>query len=148
MSQQSIHITHLFNAPVEEVFHHLTDHETFGEVINTPIKRVVDSHDPDKNGIGSVRRITAFPFPAFEETVVAFEANQFMEYAVSKGGPIKNHKGRMEFSDEQGKTRLNYTIHFEPKLPLPFWGAVLKRAIETPIDTGLKKLVLGYETGK
>ncbi len=29
MDQQSIHMTHLFNAPVAEVFHRLTDHETF-----------------------------------------------------------------------------------------------------------------------
>jgi hypothetical protein len=63
-----------------------------------------------------------------------------MEYVVSKGSPIKNHKGRMEFSEEQGKTKLCYTIDFEPKLPFILLGSVLKRAIEKPIRKSLERL--------
>jgi uncharacterized protein YndB with AHSA1/START domain len=100
MGKQHISITQSFNAPVETIFNILTDHEAFGHVINTKIKRVVDSKKENKNGLGSVRRVSAFPAPAFEETVVAFEPNQVMEYVVSKGSPIKNNKGRMEFFDE------------------------------------------------
>jgi uncharacterized protein YndB with AHSA1/START domain len=140
MGEQHIKIKQLFNAPVDTIFSLLTDHETFGQVINAKIKRVVDSPDENKNGLGSVRRINAFPAPAFEETVITFEPNQLMEYVVSKGSPIKNHKGRMEFSDEQGKTRLNYTIDFKPKLPFIFFGSILKKAIEKPISAGLKRL--------
>jgi hypothetical protein len=68
-----------------------------------------------------------------------------MEYVVSKGSPIKNHKGRMTFSDEQGKTRLNYTIDFEPKLPFLFFGSILNNAIEKPIRDGLKRLAERYD---
>ncbi len=140
MGEQHIKIKQLFNAPVDTIFSLLTDHEAFGQVINAKIKRVLDSPDENKNGLGSVRRINAFPAPAFEETVITFEPNQLMEYVVSKGSPIKNHKGRMEFSDEQGKTRLNYTIDFKPKLPFIFFGSILKKAIEKPISAGLKRL--------
>ena len=77
--------------------------------------------------------------------MVAFEPNQLMEYVVSKGSPIKNHKGRMEFFDEQGKTRLNYTIDFEPKLPFVFFGSIIKNAIESPIRDGLKRLAERYD---
>jgi uncharacterized protein YndB with AHSA1/START domain len=146
MGQQQIKITQLFNAPVDTIFSLLTDHEVFGQVINTKIKRVVDSQSENKNGVGSVRRISAFPAPAFEETVVTFEPDRLMEYVISKGSPIKNHKGRMEFSDEQGKTRLNYTIDFEPKLPFLFFGSILKNAIEKPIREGLKRLAERYDT--
>lgn len=145
MGEQHIKITLLFNAPVETIFSVLTDHEAFGQVINTKIKRMVDRQGENKNGAGSVRRISAFPAPAFEETVVTFEPNQLMGYVVSKGSPIKNHKGRMEFSDEQGKTRLNYTIDFEPKLPFLFFGSTLKRAIEKSIHDGLKRLAERYD---
>jgi hypothetical protein len=144
MGKQHINITQSFNTPVETIFNIITDHETFGHVINTKIKRVVDSQDENKNGLGSVRRVSAFPAPAFEETVVAFEPNQVMEYVVSKGSPIKNHKGRMGFFDEQGKTRLNYTIDFEPKLPFIFFGSILKNATEKPIRDGLKRLAERY----
>jgi len=145
MGEQHINITQSFNAPVDTIFNIITDHEAFGHVINTKIKRVVDSEDENKNGLGSIRRVSAFPYPSFEETVVAFEANQLMEYVVSKGSPIKNHKGRMEFSDEQGKTRLNYTIDFEPKLPFLFLGSILNNAIEKPIRDGLKRLAERYD---
>ena len=138
-------ITQSFNAPVDTIFNIVTDHEAFGHVINEKIKRVVDSKGENKNGLGSIRRVSAFLSPALEETVVAFEPNQLMEYVVSKGSPIKNHKGLMEFSDEQGKTRLNYTIDFEPKLPFLFFGSILKNATEKPIRDGLKRLAERYD---
>jgi uncharacterized protein YndB with AHSA1/START domain len=145
MGQQQIQIRQLFNAPVNTIFNILTDHEAFGQVINAKIKRVVDSQGKNKNGVGSVRRISTFPAPAFEETVVAFEPNQLMEYVISKGSPIKNHKGRMEFSDEQGQTRLVYTIVYDPKLPFLFLGSILKKAIEKPIRAGLQRLAERYD---
>ncbi len=145
MGKQHINITQLFNTPVDMIFNIITDHEAFGHVINTKTKRVVDSKDENKNGLGSVRRVSVFPAPAFEETVVAFETNQLMEYVVSKGSPIKNHKGRMEFSHEKGKTRLNYTIDFEPKLPFLFFGSIIKNAIEKSIRDGLKRLAERYD---
>ena len=145
MGKQNIIIRLSFNAPVETIFNILTDHEAFGQVINARIKRVVDSQGENKNGVGSVRRISAFPAPAFEETVVTFEPNQLMEYVISKGSPIKNHKGRMEFSDDQGQTRLNYAIDFEPKLPFLPLGSIIKKAIEKPIRDGLQKLAKQYE---
>jgi uncharacterized protein YndB with AHSA1/START domain len=146
MGQLNIRISQSFDAPVETIFNILTDHEAFGQVINTRIKRVVDSQGENKNGVGSVRRISAFPTPAFEETVITFEPNQLMEYVISKGSPVKNHKGRMEFSEEHGQTRLEYSIIFEPKLPFLPLGAVVKKAIEKPIRGGLQSLAKRYET--
>ncbi len=140
MSRQHIEIRQTFNAPVEEIFEALTDHESFGKVLQTNIKRVVDSPGENRNGVGSVRRISSFPVPAFEETVVTFESNRLMEYVVSKGSPIKNHKGRMEFSEKEGKTEFFYTIDFEPRLLFTFLGTVLNRAIDKPIRKGIERL--------
>ncbi len=144
MSRHHIEIKQTFHAPVETIFNLLTDHESFGKVIATEIKRVVDSKDENKNGVGSVRRIRSFPVPAFEETVITFKPNQLMEYVVSKGSPVKNHKGRMEFSEEKGKTNLFYTIDYEPRLPFKLLGPVLKRAIEKPMRSSLEKLAKRY----
>lgn len=144
MSRHRIEIRQTFNASVETIFNILTDHESFGKVIATSIKRVVDSQDENKNGVGSVRRISSFPVPAFEETVVTFKPNQLMEYVVSKGSPVKNHKGRMEFSEAKGKTNLYYTIEYEPRLPFKLLGPVLKRAIEKPMRSSLERLAKRY----
>lgn len=144
MSRQHIEIRQTFNAPVEEIFRLLTEHASFGKIIGTNIKRVVDSQDENKNGVGSVRRISSFPVPAFEETVVTFEPGRLMEYVVSKGTPIKNHRGRMEFSEKQGLTELCYTIEFEPKLPFILLGSVLKQVIDKPIRKGIEQLARQY----
>lgn len=145
MARQHIEIRQIFDAPVEEIFEALTDHESFGKVLQTNIKRVVDSRGENKNGVGSVRRISSFPVPAFEETVVTYEPNRLLEYVVSKGSPIKNHKGRMEFSEEQGKTSLFYTVDFEPKLPFILLGSILKRAIDKPIRKGIERLARKHD---
>ena len=145
MGKQQIIITQLFNAPVETIFSILTDHEEFGRIINAKIKWVIDSRGENKNGLGSVRRIQAFPAPAFEESVVRFEPNQLMEYRVTKGSPIKNHRGRMEFTDDHGGTRLNYSIEFEPKRPFFFLGSIIKKAIENPMRKGLERLAGRYD---
>lgn len=145
MGEQHIKIIQLFSAPVDTIFSLLTDPKAFGKVINAKIKRVVDGQGENKNGLGSVRRINVFPALAFEEIVIEFEPNQLMAYAVSKGSPIKNHQGRMAFSHEQGKTRLIYTIDFEPKLPFLFFGPLIRKAIEKSMRDGLKRLSAQYE---
>lgn len=147
MRKQHIEIRQSFSAPVETVFNILSDHESFGKVLATKIRRVVDSPDKNKNGVGSVRRVSSFPLPAFEETVVTFEPNSLVEYVVSKGSPIKNHKGRMEFSESDGKTQLSYYIDFEPKFPFLLPGSFLKSAIENPIRRSLAKLSREMQSG-
>jgi hypothetical protein len=87
----------------------------------------------------------AFPAMAFEESVITFKPNQLMEYTVSKGSPIKNHRGRMVFTEDQGKTRLTYRMDFEPKLPFFLLGSIIKKVIEKPIREGLEKLSARYD---
>jgi len=146
MGKQQIIISLVFNAPVETIFNILTDHAEFGRIINAKIKRVIDGQGENKNGLGSVRRIYALPGVTFEESVVRFEPNQLMEYTVSKGSPIKNHRGRMEFAEEGGKTRLTYSIDFEPKLPFFLLGSLIKKIIEKPMVEGLARLSTRYES--
>lgn len=146
MGRHQIKIIHKFNAPVEAVFKILTNHEAFGRLIKAKIKRVKDSPDKNKNGLGSVRRIQAFPAIFFEETVISFQPNKLMEYQITKGSPVKNHKGRMKFTEDNGKTILDYTIDFEPKTIFSLFGPLIKKAIEVPMQKGLKHLAHHYET--
>ncbi len=144
MTKQYIDVMQTFNAPVDRVFEVLTDHGQLGKLLKVNMRRIVDGECGYVNGLGSVRKITPVPFLGFEEKVITFEPNQLMEYIVSKGSPIKNHKGRMEFSETTEGTRVRYTIEFEPKLPVPFLGGLLKAAIETPIIKGLSSLAASY----
>ncbi|MFD2229589.1 SRPBCC family protein [Alkalimarinus sediminis] len=149
MAKQHIDVTQEFKAPVSTIFAELTDHVKFGKLLRAKITRIVDAPGDNPNGLGSVRKISPAPLAEFEETVVTFKPDELMEYRVSKGSPIKNHIGRMEFSainaeDGRESTRLRYTIVFEPKLPVPFLGDLLKKAIEMPVKKGLAGLAERY----
>jgi uncharacterized protein YndB with AHSA1/START domain len=146
MGMQHIVIKQIFNAPVDTIFSILTDHEAFGRIINAKMKRVVDAGDENKNGLGSVRRITILPGFSFEESVVTFEPNRLMEYRITKGSPIKNHRGRMEFTQNQGKTCLTYTVDYEPRQPFFLLGSLIKSAIAKPMIKGLRKFAAQYDS--
>lgn len=143
MSSQFIQMNVEFNAPLDTIFNQLSDHEKMGEVLNANVKRIKDG-DEYVNGIGSVRRITPVPLAGFEETVTAFEPNKLIEYTITKGTPLKNHFGRMLFSEHEGKTHLHYTIQFQPKLPIPLAGRVVKTVLEKILLSGLEKLARQY----
>ena len=60
-------------------------------------------------------------------------------YEISKGSPLKNHRGEMYFSGEGENSKLVYTIRFEPKVNFPMWGGLLSSLIEKPIRKGFKE---------
>jgi uncharacterized protein YndB with AHSA1/START domain len=143
MAKNFIQMNETFNAPVSTVFAELSDHEKMGKVLGAKVKRIKDGKG-NVNGIGSVRRLTPVPLADFEETVTGFEPNKLIEYTVTKGSPIKNHLGRMVFSESNGKTHLHYTIQFDMKLGIPFTGFLLKTVLEKVISSGLHKLAKSY----
>jgi hypothetical protein len=51
----------------------------------------------------------------------------------------------MEFSDEQGKTRLNYALILNRNCPFFFFGSILKMAIEKSMRDVLKRLAERYD---
>ena len=143
MAKNFIQMNETFNAPISTVFAELSDHEKMGAILGAKVRRVKDGKG-DLNGIGSIRRITPVPLADFEETVTGFEPNKLIEYTVTKGSPIKNHLGRMVFSENGGKTYLHYTIQFDIKLGIPFSGFILKTVLEKIISSGLHKLAKRY----
>ncbi|MAR92951.1 MAG: SRPBCC family protein [Pseudomonadota bacterium] len=143
MSRQCVQMDVEFNAPVEQVFAVLSDHEALGKVLGADFTRIRDGQE-HVNGVGSVRRIGGPPLMSFEETVTAFEPNRLVEYTVSRGSPIKNHLGRMVFSEHAGKTHLHYTIEFEPRLPLPFSGLLIATGLKRMMLRGLRRFARQY----
>ena len=138
MTHHHIEIDLQFNCTAEVLFAQLTDHVTFGQIVNAKIQRVVDSQTAEPNGLGAVRRITMIPGVSFEETVMNFQAPVLMEYQITRGSPIKEHWGRLEFKPNQTGCQLFYTIDFKAKIPGT--GGLLKRLIERPIRQGLERL--------
>ena len=139
MKLQRIEITHDFPQSVEKVFAWLSDHNNLGEIFSPfNVKRIQDGQ-PTVNGVGSVRKLSAFPLPPVEETVTKFDTNKLIEYTVtSKMSPIKEHLGVMLFSPYNGGTRLHYTIVFKGVVPV--LGPILKIGLGQGVKRGLNKL--------
>lgn len=138
MAQHKVVFEEFIAAPRERVFAFFADHEKFGRIWGGKFKRIKDAPGADPNGVGSVRRIPG-PGPAFEETIVTFAPPGLIEYQVTRGSPIKNHIGRIEFHEEAGGTKLRYTIAFEPRIP--FTGSLIAGVIRASWCRGLPRVV-------
>lgn len=138
MSRQIIDIDMAFRRSVGELFALLSDHEKMGPILGARVKRTRDGKN-SLNGLGSVRTLNIGPLSGFDETVTAFEKDKLIEYKITRGSPLKNHKGVMQFYPlGSGGSRLHYTIEFESRIP--FLGPVIRAGLENSIRGGLKKL--------
>lgn len=141
MPQQKVKFEQFFAAPREKVFAWFAHHEKFGKVWPGRTRRVQASADAlEPNGLGSIREIRSGG-AVFEETITVFEPPSLIEYRVTRGGPIKNHVGRMRFADTGGGTQLDYTIEFDPRIP--FTGGLIASVLCTAWHRGVQKAVEG-----
>lgn len=138
MAMYTIEINETFDVPRDRVFALFADHHRFGKLIGAPVKRIKDSHQADPNGIGSVRKIGIGPI-GLKETVLNFEPDSLIEYAITSLSPIRNHMGRIRFEETaDGLTRINYTITFDDIVP--FTGKVVSTALEQGLRRGIKRV--------
>lgn len=132
---QNIDITHDFTLPVERVYAYLAEHEHLGPLFGAKITRVKDG-DTTRNGVGSVRQVKVGPLPPLEETVLEAVPNERIVYRITKGSPLRNHRGVMEFSATTAGSRLRYLIEFGAVVP--GLDRVVKRGLERNIRKGLQ----------
>lgn len=136
MAIQHIEIGQEFDFPVARVFAFLSEHENLAAVFKPArIKRLSDGQDA-RNGVGSSRELRILLASPFVETITAYRENELIEYRITQGSPLKNHKGAMRFRPMGTGTHLHYSIEFEGRLPLV--GALIKPGLEAAIRRGLK----------
>jgi len=114
---QRLIFDHDYAMPPERVFAYLSEHENLDDIFGARITRLRDGTDGHRNGVGSVRELKVGPTPPFEETVTEFVPNELITYEITKGSPLKNHRGEMRFTTEGEGTHLHYEISFGSKLP-------------------------------
>lgn len=137
MSEHKIMVSHLFKQPVDEVYALLSDHNKLSKLFLIPVRRIADGDDAP-NGVGSVRRLGLGPV-AVEETVTAAQPNAFIEYRITRnGGPIQNHRGRVDFTEQPRGTEVQWTIEFEA--PTAIIGSGIRALLENGVRQGLKRV--------
>lgn len=134
---QRIQIEQSFALPVERVYAYLAEHENLGPLFGAKVERVRDG-ETSRNGVGSVRRLRVGPTPPFEETVTAAIPNELVEYRITKGSPLRNHRGEMRFAPDGSGSRLTYVIEFGAVVPL--LDRVVKAGLERNVRKGLRTI--------
>lgn len=139
MPQQTVRFEQFFAAPRERVFAWFADHEKFGRIWPGRTRRIrTATAGSDPNGLGSARAVGSWPM-VFEESITGFDPPAAIEYRVTKGGPIKNHVGRMRFESVAGGTRLDYTIDFDARIP--FTGGLIAGLLCGAWRHGIQKVI-------
>ena len=136
MGHHTVEVVHASARPVQELFAELADHEKLSHVFGVPVRRVRDG-EGEPNGVGSVRRMGVGPLK-LEETVTAIEPSRSIDYRITRGGgPVRNHRGRLEFATVGNGSRVTWTIDYDS---LPIVGGVVKKMLTRALTRGLGKL--------
>lgn len=132
----TLEVRRIVPLPVEKTFSLLADHNKLGAVLGLPVKRTRDG-ESDVNGVGSVRQLGLWPLD-FDETVTGFEPNTRIDYRITRGSPLRNHRGSVRFEASGSGTKVTWNIEYE--MGIPVLGAVLKHGLGFGISRGLGKL--------
>lgn len=138
MASHRIEVDETFDAPRHLVFALFAEHQSFGKLLGTPVRRIRDSDQADPNGVGSVRKIGLGPI-GVEQTITSFEPETLIEYTIISLSPLKNHFGRIRFdSPTETSTRVNYTVYFEDAIPLT--GAVVHSVLDQVLKRTMRRV--------
>jgi uncharacterized protein YndB with AHSA1/START domain len=131
---QQIRISQDFALPVQRVYAYLAEHENLGPLFGARVTRLCDGAT-SRNGVGSVRRLKVGPMPAFEETVTEAVENERLGYRITKGSPLRDHRGLMEFRPTATGSHL-----IEFGTAVPGLDRVIKLGLQRSIRRGLATL--------
>jgi uncharacterized protein YndB with AHSA1/START domain len=133
-----VHVEHDFAKPVDRVFAHLSEHENLSSLFGAKVTRLCDGEDGHRNGVGSRRSLRIAVLPPFEETVTEFVPDERIVYRITKGSPLRNHEGVMEFAARPGGgSHVDYRIRLAS--PVPGLARVVKTSLTRTIRAGLAK---------
>jgi len=70
---------------------------------------------PAPDGVGAVRRFTAFGIGSREE-VVAWEPPTHLGYTLLRGFPVRDYRADVELRANEDRTTLTWSVRFNPKI--------------------------------
>jgi uncharacterized protein YndB with AHSA1/START domain len=136
---QQVLVERDFTQPAERIFAYLSEHENLDVIFPMRVERVRDGENGERNGVGSVRRLSFRGLLPCEETVTAVEPDRRIEYRITKGTPLRGHRGEMLFSErEGGGSHLRYEIVFGAAVPGV--DRVVAASLRRSIARGLEKV--------
>jgi uncharacterized protein YndB with AHSA1/START domain len=138
MRCHTVNVSYDFAKPPERIFAYLSEHENLGPLFGAKVKRLCDG-DNHRNGVNSARELKVGPLPPFVETVHELEPDRRIVYRITKGSPMKNHVGVMEFSPlPGGGTHFEYRIRLASSIPGV--AAIVKTQLQRDITKSMPRV--------
>ena len=124
-------------AKPDEVWRWLADHEGMPRWL--PVREVVRRRDgaPEPDGLGAVRTIKSGGL-VFDEEIVEWKPGERLEYRVTGGAPLRDHRGVVRLTAEGDGTRLVWNVGFRPWIPGT--GFLVEWQVRSLLETGLRGL--------
>lgn len=139
---QTITLSKVIPAPIDIVFDEYTDHERLSDLPMAISSKVTRPGTTEKNGLGAIRRLNGGAIQ-LEEEITAFERPRLMEYRITWSFPRSRHDlGRVEFTEVEGGTRVDWTTVFTVLLPVagPRLDPAFKALFTTVFKTVLRQV--------
>ena len=132
-----IHLHQHVPAPPADVWRVYTDHEQWPEWAGVREVVVRQPGHPAPNGLGAIRVVRTSGL-AVEEEIVAFDPPERLRYRMIAGAPVRNYEAEVRFAPEDGGTRVEWEVHFDPLVPLT--GGLLARLLKSGLEDTLSRL--------
>lgn len=134
---QSLEVVHDSPLPPSRVYAVLSEHERLGSLLGATVTRVRDGRT-SRDGAGSARSVRVWPLPAFEEEVVATEPDASIDYRISRGSPLRGHRGRVALAPLGTGCRVTWTVSFDTAVPL--LGPLIRLGLRDRLAAGLRAM--------
>lgn len=129
-------------APPDRVWPLLTDPPQMNRWSEARIEALEPGPQGGFGEVGATRRVHA-PAPlgmttVLDEVVVEAEAPHRLVYRVTKGGPIRNHRGEVIIEATDSGSRLTWTVDFMGKVPGT--GPIIKLVLNPTLKRSIDKI--------
>ena len=104
-------------APPEVVFDVLADHRGYASISRLRKSELEREGEPDPNGVGAIRKLTAVG-PPLREEIVEYVPAQRLAYRLLSGAPLRDHLGTVELTPAATGTHVTYRVETTPTLPV------------------------------
>ena len=140
----TIHVHVTIDAPLEQVFEAIADHEHFLSGPNMSC-RLTNEGAEHRGGVGAVREVTA-DGSAFTEEITAYDPPRHYEYMVrsltnakGKSVPLRHERGWLDFREAGNGTQVDWYSRFAVTTPIVGW--FVERLLGPRAASGFRKLL-------
>jgi len=133
--RRTIRVERRLDASPEALFEILADHAGYDRFDGVSRSEVIESGDPEPNGLGAVRRIWLGPL-RFEEVITAYEPPTRLDYLIReiRGLPFRHAGGSIRLAPDGAGTDAVWTSEFE--VPIPVAGRAIDGAFAWRLARG------------